>query len=76
MLVGMKVTSAQKVQIFCAALSATAITRNDGDGTKRGFDNAPVEEALKLMKQAVDRLEADPDTPDTTVDYRRPIVDI
>jgi hypothetical protein len=57
-LVAMKLSDAQKVQIFCAALSATGQTRNDGTGAKRGLYNEPVEEAFMLMKQAVEKLEA------------------
>ena len=75
-LVAMKLIDAQKVRIFCAALSATAQTRNDDTGAKRGLYNDPVEEAFMLMKQAVDKLEA-PEEPDTAPpDYRRPMVDI
>jgi hypothetical protein len=75
-LVAMKLNDAQKVQIFCAALSATGQTRNDGTGAKRGLYNDPVEEAVMLMNQAVGKLEA-PEEPDTEPpDYRRPMVDI
>jgi hypothetical protein len=54
----LRLSDEQKVQIFCAALSATAQTRNDGNGAKRGFENDPVEEAFKLIRLAVARLEA------------------
>jgi hypothetical protein len=54
---GMKLSDNQRVQIFCAALSATGQTRNDGSGAKRGLYNDPVEEALMLMTQAVEKLE-------------------
>ena len=72
----MKLHDAQKIQIFCAALSATGQTRDDGTGAKRGLYNDPVEEAFMLMKQAVDKLEAPEEPGPPPQDFRRPMVDI